>query len=291
MDQGNTKGDREQSVCEMEQKFQAAYRNNQQARIRLREYMLRVVRNAAAGDGSMALSNLPSPDSVKTWGTTYCNAIKALAPHVPYLSTGLTDADSLADGAPNGLVPGGDEPVDTSLPPPGEPGAGAQPDVFNPLAFDPNSFGALHPQSLGELITGRITEGMHEIGLSETIMNGFAVEIHKKFSLAGACVVFVLIGVPFALRFPRGGVGLVIGVSLVIFAISYVGLIAGEGLAKGGKMSPFIAMWAANFLLAAVGVALLVRMGRESTSRGTTIAAAFDEFRDWLSRVRPGKKR
>ena len=48
----------------------------------------------------------------------------------------------------------------------------------------------------------------------ERTRNMFGVEIHKKFSLAVACIVFVLIGAPIALRFPRGGVGLVIGVSL-----------------------------------------------------------------------------
>ena len=35
----------------------------------------------------------------------------------------------------------------------------------------------------------------------------------EEFSLAAACIIFVLLGAPIALRFPRGGVGLVIGVS------------------------------------------------------------------------------
>src|SRR5439155_11662794 len=57
--------------------------------------------------------------------------------------------------------------------------------------------------------------------------NRSAVEIHKKFSLAAACIVFALVGAPIALRFPRGGVGLVIGASFVVFATYYVGLIGG----------------------------------------------------------------
>ena len=67
---------------------------------------------------------------------------------------------------------------------------------------------------------------------NRTTMNRYDVEIHKKFALAAACIVFVLLGAPIALRFPRGGVGLVIGVSLVVFALYYVGLIAGESLAN-----------------------------------------------------------
>jgi lipopolysaccharide export system permease protein len=100
-------------------------------------------------------------------------------------------------------------------------------------------------------------------------MDQYDVELHKKIAISVACIVFVLIGAPVALRFPRGGVGLVIGVSLVVFAMYYVGLIAGEALADRDILSPFWGMWTANIVLTAVGLALLVRMGRESaTSRG-----------------------
>lgn len=99
--------------------------------------------------------------------------------------------------------------------------------------------------------------------------NRYDVEIQKKFSLAAACVIFVLIGAPVALRFPRGGVGLVIAVSFGIFGLYYVGLIGGETLADKGYLPPWVAMWAANIILLAVGVGLASQMGREqSTSRG-----------------------
>lgn len=99
--------------------------------------------------------------------------------------------------------------------------------------------------------------------------NRYDVEIQKKFSLAAACVIFVLIGAPLALWFPRGGVGLVIGMSFAIFGIYYVGLIGGETLADKGLLPPWVAMWGANILLAVAGAILSVRMGRESTtSRG-----------------------
>lgn len=111
-------------------------------------------------------------------------------------------------------------------------------------------------------------------------VNQAAVELHKKFAISVACTVFVLVGAPIALRFPRGGVGLVIGVSLVIFGIYYIGLIAGEALADRNVLTPFWAMWAANILLTIVGLFLLARMGRESsTTRG-------GDFREMLEIVR-----
>src|SRR5690606_23591632 len=65
-------------------------------------------------------------------------------------------------------------------------------------------------------------------------INSFLVEYHKKFSIPFACIVFVLIGAPLAVRFPRGGVGMVVAASLVIFTIYYMGLVGGESLGDKG---------------------------------------------------------
>lgn len=120
-------------------------------------------------------------------------------------------------------------------------------------------------------------------------MNQNEVEIHKKFAISVACIVFVLVGAPIAVRFPRGGVGLVIGFSLVIFAIYYIGLIAGESLADRGFMTPFWAMWAANIILTIVGLVLLARMGRvTATTRGGDIADLLETVRGLF---RFGRKR
>ena len=100
-------------------------------------------------------------------------------------------------------------------------------------------------------------------------LSRYRVEIHKKFSIPAMCIVFVLIGAPLALRFPRGGVGLVIGASALIFGLYYVGLIGGESLADKLIISPFWAMWAPNILMTVVGGALFLRLGREhATARG-----------------------
>ena len=97
-------------------------------------------------------------------------------------------------------------------------------------------------------------------------IRSYKVEIHKKYSIAAATLVFVLIGVPLALRFPQGGVGMVIAISLAIFALYYVGLIGGETLADEGYTSPTVAMWIVNAIMAALGILGLTRLGRESSS-------------------------
>jgi lipopolysaccharide export system permease protein len=97
-------------------------------------------------------------------------------------------------------------------------------------------------------------------------MASYQVEINKKYALAIACFVFVLIGVPVALRFPRGGVGLVIGASFVIFGLYYIGLIGGESLADRLRASPAI-LWAPNALFTIIGLLLLRSASRAGTAR------------------------
>ncbi|HEU4748630.1 MAG TPA: LptF/LptG family permease [Gemmatimonadaceae bacterium] len=117
---------------------------------------------------------------------------------------------------------------------------------------------------------------------SSRIVSSYAVEIHKKFALAVACFVFVLLGAPIALRFPRGGVGLTIGVSLFVFALYYICLIAGESLGKRGVIPPVVSMWGANVMFALVAVWLLSKIGREArTARGGDMGEMFDSIRGW----------
>lgn len=116
-------------------------------------------------------------------------------------------------------------------------------------------------------VTNRTAAGREQTLISSA--NRYLVEIHKKYSIAFACIVFVLIGAPLAVRFPRGGVGMVIVASVAIFAVYWVGLIGGEKLADRGLADPFWAMWTPNFLFLAVGLLMTRRMGRVvATSRG-----------------------
>jgi lipopolysaccharide export system permease protein len=94
----------------------------------------------------------------------------------------------------------------------------------------------------------------------------YLVELHKKGSIALACIVFVLVGVPLALRFPRGGMGLVLGAGMAVFAVYYVGLIAGESLANRLVIPPFWAMYASNILVGAIGLFGLWLVQRQGTT-------------------------
>jgi lipopolysaccharide export LptBFGC system permease protein LptF len=91
----------------------------------------------------------------------------------------------------------------------------------------------------------------------------YQVEIHKKYSIPFACLIFVLVGAPLAIRMGRSGMNMAIGLSLAFFLIYYVGLIGGEKLADRGITSPFVAMWSPNILFGVIAVLLLRKAARE----------------------------
>lgn len=107
----------------------------------------------------------------------------------------------------------------------------------------------------------------------------YLVEVHKKWAIAFACLPFALVGIVLALRFPRGGMGLVIGGAMGVFAIFWVGLTAGEALADRGILSPWLAMWAPDIILSALGLVGLLVVSREM---GSTRGGDWQEVTEWV---------
>jgi LPS export ABC transporter permease LptF len=91
------------------------------------------------------------------------------------------------------------------------------------------------------------------------------VEIHKKFSLPFACLVFAFLGLPLGVMTGRTGRTGGFSLGLVIILLYYVLLTAGEKMAMDGRFSAFLGMWAPDILLAAAGVFLFLRAGRGSS--------------------------
>lgn len=84
------------------------------------------------------------------------------------------------------------------------------------------------------------------------------VEYHKKFALAFAIIIFVLIGIPLGLMTRSSGIGMAFSVSSFIFLVYYIALNGGEQLADKGYMSPFLSMWVSNFVFLILAVLLII---------------------------------
>ena len=115
----------------------------------------------------------------------------------------------------------------------------------------------------------------------------YEVEIQKKLAISAACVIFALLGMPLAIRYPRGGVGLVIGTSLAVFSVYYVGLIGGEELGDRLILPAFLAMWWPNLIFLLVAIPLLLSVRRAG---GTAHGGDWDELKEslfgWIVKLR-----
>ncbi len=87
---------------------------------------------------------------------------------------------------------------------------------------------------------------------------GLSVEVHKKFALPVACIVFVLIGAPIGMRVRRAGPAVAF-VSIGFFLFYYVCLIGGEELANRLLLPAWLSMWLANLVLGVIGLDLTAR--------------------------------
>ncbi|MBO6575732.1 MAG: LptF/LptG family permease [Rhodothermales bacterium] len=94
----------------------------------------------------------------------------------------------------------------------------------------------------------------------------YRVEIHKKYSIALACLIFMLVGIPLGLRIRRGGLATAALLALGIFMFYWVTLVNGEKFADRGYIVPWLGMWAANIVMGLLGgwLAYVVTLDRGS---------------------------
>ncbi len=120
------------------------------------------------------------------------------------------------------------------------------------------------PPARAEYITRQELETQNNVRTSYfKQIDRYNVEIHKKFSIPFACLVFVLVGSPVAIRTGRSGMNTAIGLSILFFLVYYVCLIGGEKLADRGLVEPWLAMWLPNIIFGVLAVFMLRSAARE----------------------------
>lgn len=105
----------------------------------------------------------------------------------------------------------------------------------------------------------------------------YEVEIHKRFALPLAALVFTLVGFPLGIRAHRGGRAVALGGSLGIIAAYYLLLTSLEGVAVERRMASWVAIWAPTVLFGVVGFILL---------RSVLAPAGRAAWTPWLRRLR-----
>ncbi len=94
----------------------------------------------------------------------------------------------------------------------------------------------------------------------ETRMAEFMVEVHKKFSIPFACIIFVLLGAPVGMMTRKGNIGVAALISAVLLTFYFMAVIQGEKWADRLFISPFFGMWGINMILGLIGILLTLKL-------------------------------
>jgi len=100
---------------------------------------------------------------------------------------------------------------------------------------------------------------------SQRYISGLMVEVHKKYSIPVACIVFVFVGAPLGVMARSAGIGVSGGLSILFFLFYWSFLIGGEELANRMIITPFWSMWSANIIVGIIGIYLTIVTVKETT--------------------------
>lgn len=90
------------------------------------------------------------------------------------------------------------------------------------------------------------------------------IELHRKFTLAFACLVFFFIGAPLGAITRKGGLGMPVVISVVMFIIYYIIDNTGYKMAREALWPCWAGMWLSSFVLLPIGIFLTYKAATDS---------------------------
>lgn len=90
------------------------------------------------------------------------------------------------------------------------------------------------------------------------------LHFHRNFSYAFTCIVFFLIGAPLGAIVKKGGIGMPVVISIVIFVLYYIINFSSENMTKNGILHPTFAAWSANLIFFPIALILFYKANNDS---------------------------
>ncbi len=90
------------------------------------------------------------------------------------------------------------------------------------------------------------------------------IELHRKFTLAFACLIFFFIGAPLGAIIRKGGLGAPVVISVIMFIIYYIIDNTGYKMAREALWPTWAGMWLSSFVLLPIGIFLTYKAAADS---------------------------
>ena len=92
-----------------------------------------------------------------------------------------------------------------------------------------------------------------------------AIELHKKFTLSFACLIFFFIGAPLGAIIRKGGLGMPAVTSVLMFIVYYIIDNTGYKMAREGIWEVYQGMWLSSAILLPIGIFLTYKAAVDAT--------------------------
>ena len=112
------------------------------------------------------------------------------------------------------------------------------------------------------LYQGQLTERKRNL-------NKYDMELHRKFTLSVAVFIFFFVGAPLGAIIRKGGLGMPVVVSILLFIAYYIVSMTGEKSAREDVWQMITGMWFSTFIFFPIGIWLSYMAGTDSAIMAT----------------------
>ncbi|MGI6864171.1 LptF/LptG family permease [Bacteroides sp. KG156] len=119
----------------------------------------------------------------------------------------------------------------------------------------------------------------NDISATEYSLRRHMTSWHEKLTLSLACLIFFFIGAPLGGIIRKGGLGMPVVVSVLIFIVYYIINNTGYKMARDGKWIVWMGMWTSTAILAPLGAFLTYKSNNDSVVLNT------DAYINWFKKI------
>ena len=132
--------------------------------------------------------------------------------------------------------------------------------------LDPMGKNEIFASALGQARGNKqvIDQNTAELYSLKKNLNKYSMEKHRKFTWSVACLIFFFIGAPLGAIIRKGGLGMPVVVSILMFISYYMISIFGEKFAREDMWSMFDGMWFSTSLFLPLGFFLTYKAANDS---------------------------
>ncbi|MCW0482345.1 LptF/LptG family permease [Gaoshiqia sediminis] len=132
---------------------------------------------------------------------------------------------------------------------------------LDPMQKDEIVSSALNSARMNKQI---IDQNVFELYNLKKNVNKYSMEKHRKFTWSVACLIFFFIGAPLGAIIRKGGLGMPVVVSILMFITYYMVSISGEKFAREDMWGMSQGMWFSTFIFLPVGFFLTYKAANDS---------------------------